>query len=216
MKTLLIADDHPLFREAIKNALNDEYCSLHILESDSLASTLKMLDEHRVNMLFLDLYMPDSSDLYGFLRIKQLFPDLPIVIVSATEDLGLIAKLIALGAKGFVPKTSTLSEVLQAIEAILGGQVWLPKEVEQKTRELEDEFTALADKIARLTPAQYRVFCGIGNGLLNKQIGHELNIAEATVKAHVTAVFKKLGINNRTQAAMLASQLDLDVSDLKH
>lgn len=215
MRTLLIADDHPLYREAMKNTLLNEYSSLHIIESVNVKNTLELLDGASVSLLLLDLYMPDSTDLHGFLRIQKEYPDLPIVVVSAVDDILLISKVMRFGARGFIPKTSKVEDIVDAIDTIIKGQIWLPKEISKQTALLDKEFTELVDKVAELTPAQYNVLCCMRGGLLNKQIGYQLNIAEATVKAHVTATFKKLGINNRTQAVMIASKLNLEMPPLK-
>ena len=115
-----------------------------------------------------------------------------------------------MGALGFIPKTASAQDIANAVEAILDGDVWLPDNLSEDADEVNEEFSELADKVASLTPSQYKVLCYMRDGLLNKQIGFNLDIAEATVKAHVTAIFKKLGINNRTQAVLIASQLELE------
>ncbi|MEC9335597.1 MAG: response regulator transcription factor, partial [Pseudomonadota bacterium] len=149
-------------------------------------------------------------DLFGLLHIRKLFPELPVAVVSGTEDTTLISKIISVGALGFIPKTASAQDIANAVEAILDGDVWLPDNLSEDVDEVNEEFSELADKVASLTPSQYKVLCYMRDGLLNKQIGFNLDIAEATVKAHVTAIFKKLGINNRTQAVLIASQLELE------
>ncbi|MGQ8364879.1 response regulator [Glaciecola sp. 1036] len=210
MITLLIADDHPLYRDALKGALNMNFSELKILESEDLNGTVNQLMKSEVDLLLLDLHMPGSSDLFGFLHIQKQFPDLPIAVVSGTEDTALISKIVGLGASGFIPKTASAREITDAINAILEGDVWVPEKLRQQIELLDDEFTTLAENVASLTPSQYKVLCYMRDGLLNKQIGYNLDIAEATVKAHVTAIFRKLGINNRTQAVLIASQLQLE------
>jgi DNA-binding NarL/FixJ family response regulator len=148
--------------------------------------------------------------LFGLLHIRKLFPELPVAVVSGTEDTTLISKIISVGALGFIPKTASAQDIANAVEAILDGDVWLPDNLSEDVDEVNEEFSELADKVASLTPSQYKVLCYMRDGLLNKQIGFNLDIAEATVKAHVTAIFKKLGINNRTQAVLIASQLELE------
>ena len=151
-----------------------------------------------------------SNDLFGLLHIRKLFPELPVAVVSGTEDTTLISKIISVGALGFIPKTASAQDIANAVEAILDGDVWLPENLSENVDEVNEAFSELADKVASLTPSQYKVLCYMRDGLLNKQIGFNLDIAEATVKAHVTAIFKKLGINNRTQAVLIASQLELE------
>lgn len=210
MITLLIADDHPLYRDALKGALNLSFSDLDIIETGDLNSTVTALQETEVDLIMLDLHMPGSSDLFGFLHIQKQFPDLPIAVISGTEDAGLISKIVGLGAMGFIPKTASADEISQALNAMLDGDVWLPESVRLKIKDVDENFSKLAENVASLTPSQYKVLCYMRDGLLNKQIGYNLDIAEATVKAHVTAIFRKLGINNRTQAVLIASELQLE------
>jgi DNA-binding NarL/FixJ family response regulator len=210
MATLLIADDHPLYRDALRGALSVSLQDIHLLEAEDLPSTIKVLEETDIDLLLLDLHMPGSNDLFGLLHILKLYPDLPVAVVSGTEDANIISKIVGVGALGFIPKTASSDEIAKAIKTILDGDVWLPEGISDKIEEVDEEFSKLADSVASLTPSQYKVLCYMRDGLLNKQIGYNLDIAEATVKAHVTAIFRKLGINNRTQAVLIASQLELE------
>lgn len=210
MVTLLIADDHPLYRDALKGALRLKYNDIEIVETGDLNTTVQALTDNDVDLLLLDLHMPGSSDLFGFLHIQKQFADLPIAVVSGTEDAALISKIVGLGAIGFIPKTASADEINQAVHAMLEGDVWLPESVRQRIQDVDENFSKLAENVASLTPSQYKVLCYMRDGLLNKQIGFNLDIAEATVKAHVTAIFRKLGINNRTQAVLIASELQLE------
>ncbi|GAC30082.1 response regulator transcription factor [Brumicola pallidula] len=210
MVTLLIADDHPLYRDALKGALCMAFSDLEILESGNLNETVKVLHEHVIDLLLLDLHMPGSSDLFGLLHIQKTFPDLPIAVVSGTEDVSLISKVVGVGAMGFIPKTASAQNISDAVNAMLEGDIWVPESVRQQIEQMDEHFSELAENVASLTPAQYNVLCYMRDGLLNKQIGYNLDIAEATVKAHVTAIFRKLGINNRTQAVLIASELQLE------
>ena len=133
-----------------------------------------------------------------------------MAVVSGLEEPTIITKVINLGALGFVPKTTGAAQIAQAVTSMLEGDIWLPQGYASDEVELDNEFAELADKVASLTPAQYKVLCYMRDGLLNKQIAYNLDIATATVKAHVTAIFKKLQINNRTQAVLIASQLQLE------
>ena len=207
--TLLIADDHPLYRNALAAAL----AKYELLEAADLSQTIEQLENRDIDLLLLDLHMPGSGDLYGLIRIRKLFPDLPVAVVSGIEDPHVIAKVMGAGALGFIPKTASAEHIGQAVEAMLEGDVWLQEEVKSRMTGVDQAFSALLDNIASLTPAQYKVLCCMREGLLNKQIGDRLSIAEATVKAHITAVFRKLGINNRTQAVLIASQLELEPVD---
>lgn len=210
MVTLLIADDHPLYRDALKGALKMSHDEITILETGDVNSTVSALQENEVDLLMLDLHMPGSSDLFGFLHIQKQFSDLPIAVISGTEDASLISKIVGLGAIGFIPKTASASSIGDALKTMLEGDVWLPESVRLQIQDVDENFSKLAENVASLTPSQYKVLCYMRDGLLNKQIGYNLDIAEATVKAHVTAIFRKLGINNRTQAVLIASELQLE------
>ena len=210
MITLLIADDHPLYRDALKGALSLSLPELTLKEAGDLTTTVDILSNEDIDLLLLDLHMPGSNDLFGLLHIRKLFPDVPVAVVSGTEDSAIISKIIGVGALGFIPKTASSSDIANAVQAILDGDVWIPASISDSVEEVDEAFSALADNVASLTPSQYKVLCYMRDGLLNKQIGYNLDIAEATVKAHVTAIFKKLGINNRTQAVLIATQLELE------
>lgn len=210
MFTLLIADDHPLYRDALKGALKMSTVTLDIIETGDLNNTVETLTNNDVDLLLLDLHMPGSIDLFGFLHIQKQFPDLPIAVISGTEDAALISKIVGLGAIGFIPKTASAGEIKQALDTMLEGDVWLPESIRLQIKDVDKNFSELAENVASLTPSQYKVLCCMRAGLLNKQIGYNLNIAEATVKAHVTVIFRKLNINNRTQAVLIASELQLE------
>lgn len=210
MATLLIADDHPLYRDAIRGALTSNFEQLTLLEAADLDATVEMLHQNKqIDLLLLDLHMPGSGDLFGLIHIRKIFPDLPVAVVSGLEDIDIISKVINVGAMGFVPKTTSAAQISQAVNVMLEGDIWLPESYTANDVEVDTEFTELAVKVASLTPAQYKVLCYMRDGLLNKQIGYNLDIATATVKAHVTGIFKKLHINNRTQAVLIASHLQL-------
>jgi DNA-binding NarL/FixJ family response regulator len=210
MHTLLIADDHPLYRDALKGALNLSFDNLTILETGDVNTTVSALQENEVDLLLLDLHMPGSSDLFGFLHIQKQFTDLPIAVISGTQDVSLISKIVGLGAIGFVPKTASADSINEAVNAMLEGNVWIPESVRLQIKDVDENFSKLAENVASLTPSQYKVLCYMRDGLLNKQIGYNLGIAEATVKAHITVIFRKLSINNRTQAVLIASALQLE------
>lgn len=210
MITLLIADDHPLYRDALRGALSLTLPDLILREAGDLTTTVDILEKEDIDLLLLDLHMPGSHDMFGLVHIRKLYPELPVAVVSGTEDATIISKIVGVGALGFIPKTASSGDIANAVQSILDGDIWLPESVSEKIEEVDEAFSELADKVASLTPSQYKVLCYMRDGLLNKQIGYNLDIAEATVKAHVTAIFKKLGINNRTQAVLIASQLELE------
>ncbi|WP_394178642.1 LuxR C-terminal-related transcriptional regulator [Marinomonas posidonica] len=213
MLSLVIADDHPLFRSALSSALRAEIKDVDIVEANDLDSTIRCLEQVKdLDLLLLDLNMPGSGELYGLIRIRRDFPDVPVAIISGSEDCALVAKVIEAGALGFIPKTSEPTVYVAAINEILLGDIWLPESLK---RDVDNQPTAdltMQKRVAELTPQQYKVLCYLHEGLLNKQIAYELSISEATVKAHITAIFRKLDINNRTQAVLVASELKLQMS----
>lgn len=210
MLTILLADDHPMYRDALRGALMLNIGNINWLETSDLNETVSMLHENEVDLLLFDLHMPGSTDLFGLIHIRKLFPEIPAAVVSGIEDVGIVSKVMNTGALGFIPKTTCASDVAKAVATILEGEVWVPEKMPSDVTDFDEAFVKLADSVSSLTPAQYKVLCFMRDGLLNKQIAYELDIAVATVKAHVTAVFKKLGINNRTQAVLIASQLQLE------
>ncbi|MBR7889021.1 response regulator transcription factor [Marinomonas sp. A79] len=212
MISLVIADDHPLFRSALSGALRSEIQGIDIVESYDLDSTLQCLaDLDDLDLLLLDLNMPGSGDLFGLIRIRKDFPDVPVAVISGSEDSAMVAKVIDAGALGFIPKTSEPSTYVAAIHAILAGDIWLPDALRIEVANQPKPDLSMQNKVAELTPQQYKVLCYLHEGLLNKQIAFELSISEATVKAHITAIFRKLDINNRTQAVLVASSLKLQM-----
>ncbi len=211
MAKFLIADDHPLFREALQGALANHYPDLELREAGDLEETLAALQaDQDLDLLLLDLHMPGSGDLYGLIRIRNDYPLLPVAIISGSEDATVIARCIGFGALGFIPKSLPSANIANAIDAILQGDTWVPPAVQGRLDQISTEDQELARKVADLTPQQYRVLFLLHEGLLNKQIAYQLNITEATVKAHITAIFRKLGVYSRTQAVLLAERLQLE------
>jgi DNA-binding NarL/FixJ family response regulator len=211
MPKFLIADDHPLFREALSGALQQVFPDLNVIESDSLESTLSVLNNNLdTDLVLLDLHMPGCEDFYGLLRVAEDYPKIPIAVISASESIKVIARVMGFGAKAFIPKSTPTVQVASAIKEVLDGDEWLPEEVKQKLASSEDDDAIVANKIATLTTKQFQVLKLLQDGLLNKQIAYDLNITEATVKAHISAIFKKLSVNTRTQAVLLAEKLQLE------
>lgn len=212
MISLVIADDHPLFRRALSSALQAEMKDIVVVESHDLDSTVQCLQNvHDLDLLLLDLNMPGSGELYGLIRIRKIFPDVPVAVISGSVGSAMVAKVIDAGALGFIPKTSEPTTYVQAIHSILAGDLWFPEEFKKAVMDQSKSDLSMQHKVAELTPQQYKVLCYLHGGLLNKQVAYELSISEATVKAHITAIFRKLGINNRTQAVLVASDLKLQM-----
>lgn len=199
---IIIADDHPLFRTALSHAVAKVWPDTEIVEASSAKEARRAIESGSVEALLLDLHMEDSKGLGVLMDMRQDYPALPIAIVSASEEPRIYAAASQLGAAAFIPKSSGLDEMREALHAVREGDGWFPASEEGPDEDLA--------RMASLTPAQRRVLSAIQRGLLNKQIAYEQEISEATVKAHITAIFRKLGVNNRTQAVLLAAKLDVD------
>lgn len=206
-QTIVIADDHPLFRGALYQAVQMAMSDARLLEADSIDSLLALLGgEDEVDLLLLDLKMPGANGLEGLAHLRGQYPDLPVVVVSATEDPTIISQVMRMGAVGFIPKSSPMKRLIEALGSVLQGDTWLPEGIELDSTPDGD---SLAQRLSSLTPQQYKVLLMLRDGSLNKQIAWELNVSEATIKAHITAIFRKLGVKNRTQAVIALGQLDL-------
>ena len=206
-----IADDHPLFRSALLEVIHQHFEKASISESSDLDSTLDALEKNTdIDLLLFDLHMPGSQDLFGLITIREKYPSVPVVVVSASEDQSTINRAIGHGASGYIPKSLSAEALNTAIKAVADGERWLPPHISIQLSPITAEEKSLAAKISTLTPQQYRVLCYLREGWLNKQIGFELGVTEATVKAHITAIFRKLGVTNRTQAVIELAKMSLE------
>ena len=214
MREILVADDHPLFRDALKRALTQAVPDAVMLEADGVAALQALVEEHAdAELLLLDLQMPGANGFSTLAYMRGQYPGLPVVVVSAQEDPAVIRRAIAHGASGYIPKSASVDTIVAAVRRILDGDVWLPPFMSHSSSgALEPEEASAASRIAELTPQQFRVLGMIAAGLLNKQIAFELNVSEATIKAHMTAIMRKLHVSNRTQVALCASHLALEQS----
>ena len=207
-ETVIVADDHPLFRTAIKEALEAEQGDTRFLEASSFESLQKLVDEQKeVDLVLLDLHMPGVSGFAGLVYLCKRYPSVPVVIISANEDPVVIKRALEHGAAGFIPKSSSIDTITQAISSILMGEIWAPAPMASDLPGNNTSEVELAERMAQLTPQQFKVLMMMSQGLLNKQIAYDLGVSEATIKAHVTAIMSKLGVSNRTQAVLAASQL---------
>ncbi|MEZ5464048.1 MAG: response regulator transcription factor [Lysobacteraceae bacterium] len=207
--SILIADDHPLFRDALSRSVAQVLPAVTIHQADSIPALLASVDAHDdLELVLLDLTMPGAEGFSALIHLRSHHPALPVLVVSARDEPALIRRALAHGAAGFVSKSAPAGELGKAISSVLDGERWVPADVETST--LADDESELAARIAELTPQQFRVLGMVGAGLLNKQIAYELDVSEATVKAHMTAVLRKLGAHSRTQVAVLVSRLGLD------
>jgi DNA-binding NarL/FixJ family response regulator len=201
---IVIADDHPLMRSALHQAVTQGFPGVEVLEAARFEQLKSLLaDGAAPDLVLLDLHMPGMSGFIGLMMLRSEHPAIPVVVVSAAEDAATVQRSLDYGASGFVPKSAPIGTVAEAIRAVLDGQIWAPASAP------EAGDTALAERAVNLTPQQLRVLAGMAEGKLNKQIAYDMAISEQTVKDHVTVILRKLGASNRTQAVLIASQLAL-------
>lgn len=209
---LVVVDDHPLFRDALSAALGRHrpHCRIEALASfDALQQRLGRDTE--LDLILLDLHLPGSHGLSGLAWLRGHHPELPVLMISAHDDPDIVQRALADGAAGFLSKSADAETLSHAIDQVLAGETWLPDGFDPGSGMSEE--SALAQRVGELTPQQYRILCMLGDGLLNKQIAWELDITEATVKAHMTAIMRKLGVNNRTQAVTMFNRLGVRKQD---
>ena len=205
---LLIADDHPLFRGALREAVTGLFDRAEIAEAGTFEEVSEVLDRGGdIDLILLDLSMPGVRGFSGLMYLRAQYPGVPIVVVSANDDPAVIRRCMEFGASGFMPKTLGIEALRAAIARVLQGEVWTPPDVDL-TRQSDAETTALIARLSTLTPQQVRVLMMLSGGLLNKQIAYELGVSEATVKAHVSAILQKLGVESRTQAVIAAGKIE--------
>ena len=208
---IIIADDHPLFRAALKQAVTQAVSGVEIVEADSLAAVQEAVDTHSdADLVLLDLHMPGTNGFTGLVFLRGQNPGIPVVVVSGSEEPQVMKRAIDYGASGFIPKSSPLEVIAEAISTVLQGEEWLPQALADNMDDVPAEDQAFANNLASLTPQQFRVLTMLTEGLLNKQIAYELNVSEATIKAHVTAILRKLGVHSRTQAVIAAQRLGVE------
>ena len=205
---LVIADDHPLFRGALRLAVAGQLTGADIAEAGSFDEVVALLDRSgEVDLVLLDLTMPGVRGFSGLIYLRAQYPSVPIIVVSANDDPAVIRRCMDFGASGFIPKTLGTEPMRTAIARVLEGGVWTPPDINLDLG--SDAVTAdLVHRLATLTPQQVRVLMMLSEGLLNKQIAYELGVSEATVKAHVSAILQKLGVESRTQAVIAAAKIE--------
>ena len=207
---LLVADDHPLFRGALREAVVGLVDRADIAEAGTFEEMSKLLDESgEVDLILLDLSMPGVRGFSGLMFLRAQYPSVPVLVVSANDDPSVIRRCMDFGASGFMPKTLGIEQMRDAIKRVLGGGVWTPPDVDLSGG-ADAESAALMARLSSLTPQQVRVLMMLSEGMLNKQIAYELSVSEATVKAHVSAILQKLGVDSRTQAVILLSKIGSD------
>lgn len=204
---IIIADDHPLFRGALREATGRLMSTATITEAGSFEDvTAALAKEGDPDLILLDLKMPGAQGFSGLMYLRAQHPGIPVVVVSANDDPSVIRRCIEFGASGFMPKTLEVEKMGEVLRIVLEGGTWTPPEIDMSVP-IDRDTTELVKRLASLTPQQVRVLMMLSEGLLNKQIAYELTVSEATVKAHVSAILQKLGVESRTQAVIAASRI---------
>lgn len=205
-RRIIIVDDHPLFRSALRQTLAGGGEDTHIEEAGDLDGLAAALEADRdCDLVLLDLNMPGVRGFSGLLLVRAQYPEIPVMIVSAVEDPAVVRRCLDLGAAGYLGKSAGAEDIRRSIETVLEGGVWTPEEVAPAE---DDEQAEILSRLSTLTPQQIRVLMMLSDGLMNKQIAYELSISEATVKAHVSAILQKLKVDSRTQAVIAASRIE--------
>lgn len=210
---IIVADDHPLFRSALTTSLQQVLNGPNFIEAEDLNSLQNAVESHTdADLILLDLHMPGSEGFSALIFLVAHYPDIPVIIVSAHDDTEIIRRAMKHGASGFLSKSSTAQDMADAVNTVMAGGIYLKEALPDAPKQHDEEVEA-AKGLSALTPQQFRVAVMVGQGLLNKQIAYELGVTEATIKAHMTEIFRKLGVPSRTKVALAIGQLAVQSSD---
>ncbi len=209
LRNVLIVDDHPLMCEALSITLAHAFGLSRVRQAASLAAAEASIRSEGVpDAVVLDLNLPDVKGIEGVVSLKARLPDVPVTVISADVEPGMISAVLGAGACGYITKSMPRGEMIDAFRRMWDGETVVPDGFLQDSPEL-DEAAALAQNFSTLTPQQMNILRLICQGRPNKIISYELSIAEATVKTHIAAIMSKINVRNRTQAALLASKARL-------
>jgi DNA-binding NarL/FixJ family response regulator len=212
MKKIIIADDHPMIRGALALSLaaTSAFGKIEVIETAALDELVQLLESGGdADLVLLDLRMPGVNGFDGLITLRSRFPATPVVIISALEEPRLVAGALALGAAGFIPKSTPRHEIVRALNLVAAGEIYAPPDLPQAPP-ADNVDSVFAQRLTSLTPQQRKVLQLMGTGKLNKEIAYELAIAETTVKAHVSSILHKLNVYSRTQAVVMAGRLHLN------
>ncbi len=210
---IIIADDHPLFRSALIQTINnfsDQDEPIECISCNSLEEVHQHLESDvEPDLVLLDLHMPGTNGFAGLVNLRGCFPEIPVAMISGDDNQKVISHAEQLGAIGYISKSSDAAQLELVIRGLLAGKPWFEKTDDTEDKELQE----IARRVASLTPHQFRVFTMLSQGMLNKQIGFELDITETTVKSHVTAILRKLGLRKRTEVILLSQKFESPMLD---
>ena len=205
----IVADDHPMVRDALALALRAAFPKAEVALAGTLdEASAAIAARPDVDLVILDLDMPGMQGLAGVSALRANYPSAPLVIVSATRNAAAMRQAVEMGAAGFIPKSAPMEEIIGSVRAVMRGEIVLPPGAGDGALSSTD--ADLATRAAKMTPQQHRVFALMAEGKPNKIIAYDMQIGEATVKAHVTEILRKMGVHSRTQAIVLAQRLALD------
>ena len=208
MERVLIADDHPMVRDGLRTVIAVAFDQCELFEASSIDEAAEIIErEGDFDIVLLDLNMPGTNGFSGLVTMRDRFPSVPVVIVSAAQERGLARSAVAAGAAGFIPKSLRRSAIVEALKSILAGDIYLP-DVEEGDENEDAETADILARIDSLTPQQKVVLKLVVEGKLNKQIAYELDVSMTTVKAHVSAILSKLRVFSRTQAVILVNKVN--------
>ncbi len=211
---ILLADDHPLFREGVKPVLEKLDPDVTILEAVDYPSTFEAMHQAgEVDLVLMDLYMPGMAGIEGVTRFRATFPEVPLVVLSASEQVEDIQRLLGAGALGYITKSSHSDAILDALNVVLAGGVYIPPALLGEETDQEGALLDIASRYPALSFRQIQVLKELAKGQSNRQIGQALDVTEGTVKLHMAAIFRILKVNNRTEAVLVAQKMGLDVAD---
>ncbi|OAN50184.1 DNA-binding response regulator [Paramagnetospirillum marisnigri] len=216
---ILIADDHELFRDGLRHVLDQFEGPPTIVEAGDFPEAIALVQKDKdIGIVLMDLSMPGMPWTEGLTRLKETLPDtVPVIVLSATDDRRHVLQAVNMGASGFIPKTSSSRVMLSALKLVMSGGVYLPPALLEPDNADSDGMPVAGDAaVASLTPRQREVLALLGQGKSNKEIARVLELAEGTVKLHVTAILKALNVNNRTRAVVAASHLGLSAPEPRH
>jgi len=206
--SILIADDHPLFRGALQQVISQLYPQARLLQAASVGELHQQVDQSKgVNLLLLDLHMPGALGFSALSWFVGQYPKTPVIMISANSHPETVRRALDHGAAGFLSKSTEVSDMADCIEQVMGGARDLHPGLKAGGGGASLQSLDVAEALASLTPQQFRVASMLVEGLLNKQIAYELDVKEATIKAHMTEIFRKLGVHSRTQAVLALTSL---------
>lgn len=203
--TILIADDHELVREGLRHSLTEFANALTILSASNFSEAFDAINNNPdLSLALIDLNMPDMNGIQALNKMMSEFPSLPVVVLSASEDVDVMHEIIEMGAMGFIPKSESNAVIISAVQLVLSGGIYLPRVLLNPKKQKFNNTVKSA-----LTPRQTEVLTLLTNGESNKAIARDLGLSDITVKAHLSAIFKALNVSNRTQAVIKAGKLGL-------